>query len=251
MSVQLSVEPNDRLGLRYAYEDEHLLVVDKPAGVVTQPGRKHSRDTLLNAAFATHGKTLQNIGKARDYGLVHRLDRPTSGLVVVALTQESYDHLRGQFAERTVHKTYLALVHGAPNPPKGVERSPIREIRRGGRKRAALGDGRGAQPAETRYAVLVRARGVSLVECAPRSGRLHQIRVHLAHRGCPVIGDDEYGRRDGLDRALGKHRIGLHAARLALTHPATGKRLVVQSPVPDDLLAVFERLGLACPRAWR
>lgn len=248
MTVQLSVEPND-IGLTYAYADDDLIVVDKPAGVVTQPGRKHTRDTLLNAVFSTHGKTLQNIGKTRDYGLVHRLDRPTSGLVVVALTQESYDHLRAQFAERKVNKTYLAWVHGSPTPPEGAVRAAIREARRGGRKQAVLGEGRGAKPAETRYRVLVRAKGVALVECQPKTGRLHQIRVHLAQRGSPVLGDREYGRRD--DRTLGKNRIGLHAARIELTHPRTGKRLTVQSPVPADLLAVCDRFALACPRAWR
>lgn len=249
MTAQLSVEPNPRVPLDYAFADETLVVVDKPAGVVTQPGRKHSRDTLLNGAFATYGAALQNIGKARDFGLVHRLDRPTSGLVVVALTQESYDHLRGQFAERAVQKTYLALVHGAPEPGEGTVRAPIREVTRNGRKQAALGKGRGAKPAETRYRVLTRARGVALVECQPKTGRLHQIRAHLAHRSCPVLGDREYGRSD--DRALGKNRIGLHAARLVLTHPASGHRLTVQSPLPADLRAACERLGLVIPKAWR
>lgn len=248
MTVQLSVEPNPRLDLDHAYADDHFMVIDKPAGVVTQPGQKHSRDTLLNAAFATHGKALQNIGKARDYGLVHRLDRPTSGLVVVALTQEAYDHLRAQFAERTVAKTYLAWVHGSPTPPEGAVRAAIREERRRGRKTAVLGRGRGAKPAETRYRTVARSRGVALVECHPQTGRLHQIRVHLAQRGSPVIGDREYGRRD--DRDLGR-RIGLHAARLELIHPATGARLTISSPVPADLRAFGERHGLALPRRWR
>ncbi len=249
MSVQLSVEPNPRLGLDYAYADDDLIVVDKPAGVVTQPGRKHTRDTLLNGAFATHGKALQNIGKGRDYGLVHRLDRPTSGLVVVGLTQAAYDHLRAQFAERTIEKTYLAWVHGAPQPPEGTVRAPIREQRRAGRKRAVLGKGRGAKPAETTYRVLTRSRGLALVECRPKTGRLHQIRVHLAQRGSPVVGDREYGRRD--DRSLGKFRIGLHAARLVLRHPASGARLTVQSPVPTDLRRFSEQQGLVIPKRWR
>lgn len=249
MTVQLSVEPNADLRLDYAYADDHLVVVDKPAGVVTQPGRKHSRDTLLNAVFATHGRALQNIGKARDFGLVHRLDRPTSGLVVVGLDQDAYDHLRGQFAERTIRKTYLAWVRGAPQPPEGVVRAPIREVRRGGRKRAVLGKGRGSKPAETRYRVLTRAKGLSLVQCQPKTGRLHQIRVHLAERGSAVIGDREYGPGD--DRSLGKFRIGLHAARLELIHPASGARVTIQSPVPADLRAFSQRHGLAIPKVWR
>lgn len=250
MSLQLSVHPNPQVPLAIAYQDASFLVVDKPAGVVTQPGEKHTRDTLMNGLFATHGKALQNIGKARDYGLVHRLDRPTSGLVVVALEQAAYDHLRAQFAERTIEKTYLALVHGAPRPPAGTEQSPIREIRRGGRKMAALDTGRGAQPAITRYETLVRAHGASLLACRPATGRLHQIRIHMAHRGCPVLGDGEYGRREAIDRSLG-HRIGLHAAELRLTHPTTGKRLTVRAPLPADLLAACERLSIACPRKWR
>lgn len=250
MSVQLSVHPNPHVSLALAYEDPAFVVVDKPAGVVTQPGEKHDRDTLLNGLFASHGKALQNIGKARDFGLVHRLDRPTSGLVIVALEQAAYDHLRAQFAGRTIEKTYLALVHGAPRPPSGTEQTPIREVRRGGRKVAALDGGRGAQPAVTRYETLVRGPVASLLACRPATGRLHQIRVHLAHRGCPVVGDGEYGRREAVDRSLGQ-RIGLHAAELRLVHPTTGQRLTVRAPLPADLLAACERLGVVCPRKWR
>lgn len=248
MTVQFSVTPNPAVPLSVVYEDPAFMVVDKPAGVVTQPGHKHTRDTLLNGVFATHGKALQNVGKARDFGLVHRLDRPTSGLVVVALEQDAYDHLRAQFAGRQIEKTYLALTHGAPQPQSGVMRAPIREVRQGGRKRAALGPGRGSKEAVTRYETLVRARGAALLSCRPETGRLHQIRAHLAQRGCPVMGDAEYG--PSADPRL-RGRIGLHAASLRLIHPRTGRTMVINAPLPADLRAVCEGLALAVPRAWR
>lgn len=247
---QLTVFPNPRVRYTVMREDPAFVVVHKPAGVVTQPGRKHTRDTLLNGLFARYGKRLQNLGKARDFGLVHRLDRPTSGLVIVALTREAYDSLRGQFAERQVDKTYLAVVHGQLRPPVGTERAPIAERRVDGRKRAVLG-GRRAQPAVTRFEAVAHSKVASLVVCRPATGRLHQIRVHLNHRGCPVVGDGEYGRRTPLDRGLGKRRIALHAAALRVRHPVTGKAIETRSPLPDALKALLDQVGLACPRAWR
>ncbi|MCA9539301.1 MAG: RluA family pseudouridine synthase [Myxococcales bacterium] len=249
--VQLSVDPNPNLPVPVAHADEDFIVLAKPAGLVTQPGVGHTRDTVLNAAFALHGPRLQNLGKARDFGLLHRLDRPTSGLVVVALTPEAYDNLRAQFAERRVEKTYLALVHGAPKPPSGIERTPLREARVRGRKRAVLGEGRGAQPAVTRFHTLVSARGVALLVCEPQTGRLHQIRAHLAHRGHPVIGDHEYGPPHPLDRALGRDRLWLHAAGLRFAHPRTGRRIEVIAPIPAELKEFLVQMGIAPPRAWR
>ncbi|MCB9535155.1 MAG: RluA family pseudouridine synthase [Myxococcales bacterium] len=254
MAVQLSVEPNPRVPLRVLHEDDHFLVVVKPAGVVTQPGVGHTHDTVLNAVFATHGKQLQNLGKARDFGLLHRLDRPTSGLLLVGLTPEGYDGLRAQFEGRTIGKTYLALVHGGPKPPQGTERSPIREVRRGGRKRAMLGAGRGAQEAVTRYATLARTKGISLLSCEPKTGRLHQIRAHMAHRGCAVVGDRDYGPRDALDKQFArtvKGALGLHAAELRFTHPVTRRSLSVRAPLPEAVLAFCAEVGLVVPRAWR
>lgn len=251
---QLSVEPNPRVPLRIVYEEPDFLVVDKPAGLVVQPGEKHTRDTLLNALFATHGKALQNLGKPRDFGLIHRIDRPTSGLVVVGLTPAGYDGIRRQFEGRKVRKVYLAGVHGGLNPPDGVERTPIREVRLGGRKQAVVGPGRGAQPAVTRYHTVTRVRGVSLLECSIETGRLHQIRAHLAHRGCPVIGDREYGPRDALDGAFRKaagKSICLHAAELGFGHPVTGRPITVRAPLPAEIVRFFLGLGLAVPRKWR
>lgn len=251
---QLSVPPNPAVPFEVVVEEPDFVVVAKPAGVVTQPGIGHERDALLNGLFVRWGKQLQNLGKKRDFGLLHRLDRPTSGLIVVGLTPRGYDGIRRQFEQHRVHKAYLALVHGAPHPPKGTERTPIREARRGGHKIAVLGQHPAAKPAVTRYEVLVRARGVSLVLCRIETGRLHQIRAHLAHRGVPVVGDREYGRRDALDKRFAKVAGGalfLHAAELAFAHPVTGRRVVARAPLPPPLRRFLDELGVACPKAWR
>jgi len=254
MTAQLSVIPNAAVPLQILHADEHLLVVLKPAGVVTQPGVDHENDTVLNALFATHGTTLQNLGRARDFGLIHRLDRPTSGLLVVGLSAAGYDGLRAQFADRSVRKTYLAVTQGVPNPTEGTIKAPLAEVRRGGRKEAVV-RGPGAQPAETRYKVLASApRGPALVECDLLTGRLHQIRVHLADRGHPIVGDREYGRRNDLDRAFREAApgsIGLHAGGLAFTHPVTGGRITVHAPLPAPVVAFLAAQEVACPRRWR
>ena len=254
-SPQLSVPPNPGVRARTIHADDDFIVVCKPAGLVTQPGKGHARDALLNGLFATHGKQLQNLGKARDFGLLHRLDRPTSGLVLVGLTHRGYDGLRAQFEARSLKKTYLALLRGSPRPARGTVDLPIAAVRRGGLKVARLGRGRGAKQAVTDYQVVARAAGVSLVECQPRTGRLHQIRAHMAHLSCAVVGDREYGPRDDLDgefrRACGKRSIFLHAGGLQFDHPVTGRRLTVQAPLPDQLLAFLDQKGVACPRQWK
>jgi len=248
---QFSVEPNPRVPHTIVLADDDFLVVAKPAGVVTQPGIKHRRDTLLNGLFATHGKKLQNLGKARDYGLIHRLDAPTSGALVVGLSRDGYDHIRAQFAARTVEKTYLTLLHGQLQPPKGVIVAPIREQRVRGRKRAIVGDHPRAQAARTRYQAVARGRGVTLVACQPHTGRLHQIRAHLAHRKAPVIGDREYGPRTDLDQELGRKYIWLHAAELRFQHPRTGARVIVRVPLPAPLFDFLSAVGVSCPKKWR
>ncbi len=254
MEPQLSVPPNPDVPFTVVLEDEHFVVVSKPAGVVTQPGLGHATDALLNGLFARWGHQLQNLGKKRDFGLLHRLDRPTSGLVVVGLTPAGYDGIRKQFEKHTVQKTYLTLVHGAPAPPAGTERTPLREERRGGQKVAIAGDHPRAEKAVTKYETLVRARGVSLVRCGLQTGKLHQIRVHMALHGAPVVGDREYGRRDELDKRFSravKSAIFLHAAMLAFAHPVTGARVEARAPLPAAHLAFLETLGVACPRVWR
>lgn len=251
---QLSVFPNPRVVWRAALETDTYLVADKPAGVATQPGIKHQRDTLLNGVFSVHGKRLQNLGKARDYGLVHRLDRPTSGLVIVAKTADAYDSLRGQFAAREVDKTYLTLVRGAPRAASGRIEAPISEVRGGGRKRARIGEGPRAKPAVTEYTVLARGSGLTLLACKPKTGRLHQIRAHCAWLRMPVVGDFDYGRKDALDKLFAratKKAIFLHAGQLTFTDPETGRRVTAHAPLPARLRDYLESKAIACPKSWR
>ena len=152
--------------------------------------------------------------------------------------------------ERQIEKTYLALVHGCPQPAGDVEQIPIREIRVNGRKRATLGGGRGAKEAVTKYSVLVGTGRFTLVKCQPKTGRLHQIRVHMAHRGCPIVGDLDYGLKTPIDRRVGKKAICLHAAQLSFRHPVTSKRVSVKSPVPLHLEKAMGQVAIKCPRQW-
>lgn len=246
-----SIEPNERVPFRVRFADEHLVIVEKPAGVPSQPGRGHVHDTLLNAAFAHHGPRLQQLGRARDFGLLHRLDRQTSGLLVMALNAAAYDGLRGQFEARAVRKYYWALVKGELRTPQGVIRKPILET--GGA--AGDDDGAGHRPKQARissagkaavtaYRVIQSSSGAALLECRPVTGRLHQVRIHLAAIHHPILGDDVYAR--GAIRAASP-RLALHAHRLVVTHPVTEARIDVRTAWPRDLRGVLKRLGLDEP----
>lgn len=245
---QLSIEPNDRVTYKVRHRDEHLLVVIKPPGVVTAPGKGHERDSLLNGLFAAHGPQLQNLGRGRDFGLLHRLDRDTSGLVVAALTASAYDALRDAFESRAVGKYYWAVVAGAPRAPTGVVRRPLAEYE--GR---VPGDSRikklarvssAGKPAVTAYRTLVSAPNATLLECRPVTGRLHQVRVHLESIGVPILGDDFYAP-SGVRAA--SPRLALHAHRLVLAHPVTRQRLDVRAAWPADLRGLLRRLRLPRP----
>jgi 23S rRNA pseudouridine1911/1915/1917 synthase len=236
-----SVEPNEQVPYELGHADEDLLVVDKPAGVVTQPGKKHELDSLLNGLFVHYGRALQNLGEARNWGLLHRLDKDTSGLVLVALRNKAYDQLRVQFESRRIGKTYWAIVIGHPQPAQGVIQKPIAEIA-GGRKKAVIK--REGRQAITAYRVLQSAAEVSLIEARPKTGRLHQIRVHLAAIGHPVLGETTYAGKVELP---GVRRMCLHAAALSFVHPTTGRRLTIHSPWPQDLAKTLKRFGLSAP----
>ncbi len=245
----LSIEPNGRVSFKVRHEDADVIVVDKPAGLVTQPGRGHERDTLLNGLFARSGARLQQLGRERDFGLLHRLDKPTSGLLVVALTREAYDGLREAFEKRRVRKFYWAVATRAPKKPSGLIKRPIAESggdeRDGGRSqpRRARVSGAG-KPALTAYRVVEANDRGALIECRPVTGRLHQVRVHLESIGCPIFGDDVYGPRWVADASA---RLALHAHRLAFAHPRSGEVIDVASPLPRDLRALLKRLGLSVP----
>jgi len=239
--AHFSIEPNATIPYEVRHADDDILVVEKPSGVVTQPGKKHQRTSLLNGLFVKYGRQLQNLGEARGWGLLHRLDKDTSGLVIVALRGRAYDHLLDQFKRRLVKKTYWAIVAGSPRPAQGVIQKPIVEVV-GTRKRAIIK--RDGKPSITAYRTLQTAGDVTLIEARPKTGRLHQIRVHVSDLGCPVLGETVYA---GKHRLPSVARLCLHAAALSFIHPETGHRLEIRSAWPSDLRKTLKRLELSIP----
>ena len=234
--------------LRIAYEDAHLIVVDKPAGLVVHPAPGNPDRTLVNALVAHCGASLSGIGGVRRPGIVHRLDKDTSGLLVAAKNDAAHRGLSAQFATRRLSRTYKAVVRGAPRPAEGTIEGAIGRDPRN-RKRMAVRQG--GKPALTRYRVLqsLGARW-SLVECRLETGRTHQIRVHMAHTGHPLVGDSLYGgaRRRHRDEPLRAAlalcpRQALHASALAFVHPVSGAALAFESPLPADMHALIEALS--------
>jgi 23S rRNA pseudouridine1911/1915/1917 synthase len=248
-----SIEPNDQITYGTAYADDDLVIVEKPSRVPTQPGKGHQTDTLLNGLFARYGNQLQNMGKARDFGLLHRLDKDASGLLVVGLKPAAYDTLREAFMKHLIRKFYWAICANAPKEPRGVIRMPIVETD-GGRDnssrqklahvgRAAAGAA-GGKPAVTAYRVLAQSPMGCLIEARPVTGRLHQIRVHLEAIGCPILGDKFYGPR----RVQGASpRLALHAHRLSFIHPRTGEPVDARTDWPKDLKRVLRNIGITPP----
>ena len=240
---QLSIKPNSNIDYGVLKAAREFLAIDKPAGVPTQPGVKHLNDTLLNGLFATYGHELQNLGKKRDFGLLHRLDLAVSGIVLVGRTTQGYDHLRTLFVNRSIEKTYLCLVHGSLTGKGSVNHS-IREVRLKGEKTAQLGNHPRAKAAKTDFQGIACGKGLSLVQCTILSGRLHQIRIHLASLGHPVLGDLKYGRRTPRDQALGRGRIGLHATSVRFNELGKKKKTKIHSPMPDDLERLVLQSGM-------
>ena len=241
------IEPNARVTFRVLHRDEHLVVVEKPARVVTMPGVGHQHDTLLNGLYAQYGDRLRQLGVARDHGLVHRLDRETSGVMVVALSHESYDGLRACFERRETRKYYWAVTMKAPREPEGVVRRPIEEVLQRKDKYTSTRTARlsnSGKPALTAYRVLSVSDLGAVIEARPVTGRLHQVRVHLASIGAGVLGDDTYGPRRTNDASA---RLALHAHRLAFEHPVTGEPVDVRSAWPRDLRGLLKRLDLPRP----
>jgi 23S rRNA pseudouridine1911/1915/1917 synthase len=244
--VRARPAPED-LPLAVVYEDARLLVIDKPAGMTVHPGAGRLAGTLVNALLH-HVRDLSGVGGVLRPGIVHRLDRGTSGLMVVAKDDEAHRALAAQFASRTVEKEYLAVVHGVPRLRQGVVdaaigRDPVH------RKKMSLRATRG-RAARSSYTVVEALDGAALLRVRIHTGRTHQIRVHLASIGHPVAGDATYGgtrtpssRRAAARAALSSlPRPALHAASLAFTHPATALRLRFESPLPrdlEDLLAIL------------
>ncbi|HML11524.1 MAG TPA: RluA family pseudouridine synthase [Stellaceae bacterium] len=236
------------------FEDAHLIVIDKPAGLVVHPAPGNPDGTLVNALIAHCGDSLIGIGGVRRPGIVHRLDKDTSGLIVAAKTEMAHRVLSADFAARRVSRAYAAIVWGVPLPTEGEIAGNIGRSMTNRKKMAVVAPGRG-KPAVTRYKVERTFSDVAaLIECRLLTGRTHQIRVHLAERGHPLIGDPVYSGRHG--RALARKgtpaataayfpRQALHARHLGLRHPASGEYLVFDSDLPDDmksLLGSLERL---------
>ncbi len=239
----------EAIPLSVVFEDEHLVVLDKPAGLVVHPGAGRTSGTLVNALLH-HVKDLSGVGGVLRPGIVHRLDRGTSGLLVVAKDDPTHRALAEQFASRAVEKEYLALVLGVPSPRQGeidqpIGRHPVQ------RKRMAVRAG--GRSARSSYRVVESFDGAALVRVAIHTGRTHQVRVHMAAIGHPVAGDETYGgtrpapsRRAASRQALARlNRPALHAARLAFEHPASGRRRSFDSPLPGDVEAVLAVLRAA------
>ena len=236
----------EEIALDVLYEDEDIIVVNKPAGMVVHAGAGAVQGTLVNALLHHFG-ALSSVGGALRPGIVHRLDRGTSGAIVVARNDVAHRVLAQQFQSRTVSKAYIALLHGRPARDAGtIERPIARDPQRRTRMTARLGRGRDAQ---TEWRVLLRLGNFALVEAAPRTGRTHQIRAHFAATGHPLVGDTAYGaprqaRAGGVSlRSLG--RVFLHAARLSFAHPRTGVTIEVRAPLDGGLREYLSELARA------
>jgi 23S rRNA pseudouridine1911/1915/1917 synthase len=225
----------ESIPLDIIYEDDDLLVVNKPAGMVVHPAYGHRSGTLVNAVLAHCPKT-ENVGGADRAGIVHRLDKDTSGVILVAKSQETHTALQHQFKKRQVDKTYLALVEGHPEPRQGIIDAPIGRNKRHRKQMAIVRSGRQAQ---TAYHVVKLFENNSLVKVKPKTGRTHQIRVHMAWLGYPVVGDRVYGYRK---QPLLKSRHFLHAHELKLTHPVSEAPLSFTAPLPKELDDLLRRL---------
>jgi 23S rRNA pseudouridine1911/1915/1917 synthase len=241
------------IALDIRFEDAHLIVVDKPAGMVVHPAPGNPKGTLVNALLAHCGPSLVGIGGVRRPGIVHRLDKDTSGLLVAAKTEAAHRALSHDFAARRIERAYDAVVWGVPLPSSGEIAGNIGRSTVNRKKMAVVADTRG-KPAVTRYRIERRfSDHAALIECRLLTGRTHQIRVHLAHIGHPLIGDPVYGTRSGRAVARtgpvgaeigGFPRQALHARRLGFTHPATGEQLVFDSALPPDMHGLLANLEL-------
>lgn len=237
------------IALTIVYEDAHVIVIDKPAGLVVHPAAGNPDGTLVNALIAHCGESLKGIGGEARPGIVHRIDKDTTGLIIAAKTEVAHRSLGRQFASHTIERLYKAVIWGSPRAASGVIEGNIARSAVNRQKMAVVQSG--GKTARTHYRVLqvfgqsATGPGVaSLVECKLETGRTHQVRVHLAHLGHPLVGDNVYGRArtvKGLEIAIG--RQALHAAVLGFQHPATHKALRFESPLPGDMQSLLTALN--------
>jgi 23S rRNA pseudouridine1911/1915/1917 synthase len=246
IKVELTAPPDETLvaesiPLSIAYEDDSMLIVDKPAGLVVHPSAGHGSGTLVNALLGRardRGEPLGSIAGVGRPGIVHRLDKETSGLIVVAKTDEAQATLMRQFGERTIEKEYLAMVRGEPPAPRGRVEAPIGRDPRDRQRMAVVAGGR---ESVTEYELIGSGGGYALLALHPLTGRTHQIRAHLSFLGLPIAGDMRYGGGEGPG---GLSRQFLHAARLGLERPGDGARLNAWSQLPPDLAECLETAGV-------
>jgi len=254
-SFEISIPPpadtvllSEPIPLDILHEDDALLVIDKPAGMTVHPGAGQPNGTLVNALIAHCGDSLSGIGGVRRPGIVHRLDKDTSGLIVAAKSDKAHAALAAQFEARTITRAYHAFAWGAPTPPEGDIEGNIGRSRRNRIKMTVVPEGQG-KTALTHYRTIERfGLAATFLECRLATGRTHQIRVHLTHIGHPLLGDPTYGRTTGARRgslsgetnaaiaALG--RQALHAAEIGFEHPLSGTHMNFTSPLPEDMQLV-------------
>jgi 23S rRNA pseudouridine1911/1915/1917 synthase len=252
ISVPPATEPEPQgqdIPLNIVFEDTHVVVIDKPAGMVVHPAAGNEDGTLVNALIHHCGDSLSGIGGVKRPGIVHRIDKDTSGLMVVAKTDAAHQSLAEQFADHSLERAYLAIVRGRPNPPEATIDFAIGRNPRNRKKMAVVG--RGGKEAVTHFKTIKRLGDIaSLVECRLETGRTHQIRVHMTHIGHPLIGDPVYGRswrtktlatdiRDALQKFS---RQALHAYVIGFRHPVTEEEIRFESPLPADMVALLAAL---------
>lgn len=233
------------LDLVIAYEDDHLIVVDKPAGMVVHPAAGNLDGTMVNALLHHCAGQLSGIGGVARPGIVHRIDKDTSGLIVAAKHDKAHEGLAKQFAAHSIDRRYLAVATGRPLPAAGTVDAALGRSSSNRKKMAIVAEGRGKH-AITHYRTIEPLKGATLVECRLETGRTHQVRVHMAHIGHPLVGDPVYGRaRKPLSdvlKTLGFARQALHAAHLGFIHPVTGNKVALDSEIPPDMRELIDQL---------
>jgi 23S rRNA pseudouridine1911/1915/1917 synthase len=227
----------ENIPLDIVFQNEDLVIINKPAGMVVHPAAGHSTGTLVHAALAAI-PDLQGIGGEERPGIVHRLDKETSGLIVMAKNEKTHRWLQDQFRLRTVKKVYLALVDGKPPTPVGRIEAEIARDPSHRKQMAVVSDGRGRK-AVTEYQTLEQFENYTLIEAHPLTGRTHQIRLHLAFLGCPIVGDTIYGKKKS---TIEIDRHFLHAAKLSLRFPGEKELHTFEAPLPPELVKVLEEI---------
>lgn len=243
-AAEAAARPQD-IPLKVVFEDQHLIVIDKPAGLVVHPAAGNPDGTLVNALLHHCAGQLSGIGGVARPGIVHRIDKDTSGLLVVAKSDAAHEGLAKQFADHSIERVYLAVVNGQPNPREGTISAKVGRSDANRKKMAVLPkDSSRGKHAVTHYKVVQMMDGCALVECRLETGRTHQVRVHLASIGHALVGDPVYGRANPRLRTVLKtldfHRQALHAAVLGFVHPVTGDKLRFESDLPQDMKELID-----------